>query len=112
MFVTDAIFTTNGGVLMDNPKPTHYLLMFEYNNRVCWSPLEHDEWQIIKHRPEEYLIFDCNGQMARIFVATADNNLTKGDALKTASNFVYGRYWSVDVNLNTHEEKRSRGNPI
>jgi len=90
-------------------KPSAHLVMLSGYGRVIWCEVEPDEWQIIAHRPEQYRIFVINGQTACIFVATEDNNLTREDALKTASSFVKGAYKTIHFDLDRCETTETDG---
>jgi len=94
------------------PKPYFYLYMWSNGEMAMFVELEPDEWQIVKHRQEQYRIYDLNGGLARIFVATDDNNLDRQKALKTASSFVYGRYKIRRFDLDKLEVTDTDGFPL
>jgi len=93
--------------MTETAKPFLYLLMWRNGEMNMCTELEADEWQIISHRPEQYRIYDINGQKAHVFIATEDNDINRQEAVKLATSFIFGRlvtrYVALDL-LETHDE--------
>lgn len=94
-----------------SPKPHYYLLMIQVSGLLGWCELENDEYLNISHRPAQYRIYQINGQKARVFVCCEDNELGRVEALKCASEFMYGRGIMTHVNLDTLEVTYTKCEP-
>ncbi len=80
-------------------KPRYTLLMHKGATTPLFCELDGDEWQFVDNSPERYSIFVIDGADVCILVATEDKTMTRQEALKCASSFVYGRYEKIEVDL-------------
>jgi len=92
-------------------KNTYFLLMHRTQSDIAWVELEWDEWQQIDYNPQQYQIFVVDGHSAKILIATEDKTMTRQNALKAASCFVFGHYQKITVDLNRLVATKEQGEP-
>jgi len=92
-------------------KPRYTLLMFRGQGAVNFCELDRDEWKHVDEQPTVYQIFVIDGREVCVLVASEDKTLTRKDALKTASIFVFGRYQKVEIDLKELIGRLTQGEP-
>lgn len=92
-------------------KPRYTLLMHKGASVPLFCELDRDEWAFVDSSPQRYRIFVIDGQEVCVLVATEDFTMTRADALKTASSFVFGRYEKITVDLKRLIATKEKGEP-
>ncbi len=92
-------------------KPRYTLLMHRGANTPLFCELDGDEWKFVDDSPERYSIFVIDGLEVCVLVATEDKTMTRQDALKTASSFVFGRYEKITIDLKRLIATKEKGEP-
>ena len=90
-------------------KPFKYLYLHSVEPQMTWAEVDFDEFLSAKHYSNQFNIFVFDGSVARVHVITDDNNISRVEALKCASTFVFGHYKKMEVNLDTFDIKTTEG---